>query len=120
MKMSEHTTITWRLSTALKTQIETEAAERGMTTSAWLGHVSQDAIARDNKELQELRGTYAAAKKEHSAASKELREITVAIPARPMSVLVPAVDRLTRAGVKLDAAAIEFAEVASKYARNKK
>lgn len=76
MKSTKHATIAFRLAAQLKSQIEAEAAERGMTTSQWLGHAASDTLARDNRVLQAHHKRYNGVVAEHDAVGKALQELT--------------------------------------------
>jgi len=115
MKSTKLATITFRLSEELKSQIEVEAAERGMTTSQWLGHAASDTLARDNKVLQTHRDRYKSAIAEHEAADKALKQLLEQTKRCSIGVLGEAVDRLTKAGLKLNSASFDLAHAASKY-----
>jgi antitoxin component of RelBE/YafQ-DinJ toxin-antitoxin module len=115
MKSSKQATITFRLSEELKSQIEVEAAERGMTTSQWLGHAAIDTLARDNKVLQAHRDRYKDAIAEHEDAGKALKQLTEQSKRCSIDVLGDAVDRLSKAGRKLQTASFDLAHAASKY-----
>lgn len=115
MKSTKHSAITFRLSVELKSQIEAEATERGMSTSQWLGHAAQYTLARENRVLQGYRDKYAAALEEHEAADKALKQLLEQTKRCSIGVMGEAVDRLTRAGRKLNNASFDLAHAASKY-----
>ena len=115
MKSTKHSAITFRLSAELKSQIEAEATERGMSTGQWLGHAAIDTLARDNKVLQAHRDRYKDAIAEHDDAGKALKQLTEQSKRCSIDVLGDAVDRLSKAGRKLQTASFDLAHAASKY-----
>jgi urocanate hydratase len=115
MKSTKHATITFRLAAELKGQVEVEATERGMSTSEWLSHAVSDTLARDNRVLQAHRDRYKNAITEHEAADKALKQMLEQTKRCSIGVMGEAVDRLTKAGLKLNSASFDLAHAASKY-----
>lgn len=115
MKSTKHATITFRLAAELKGQVEVEATERGMSTSEWLSHAVSDTLARDNRVLQAHRDRYKNAIAEHEAADKALKQMLEQTKRCSIGVMGEAVDRLTKAGLKLNSASFDLAHAASKY-----
>lgn len=120
MNSTKQATITFRLSEDLKSQIEAEAVERGMTTSQWLGHAASDTLARDNRVLQAHRDRYKNAIAEHEAADKAVKQLLEQTKRCSIGVMGQAVNRLTKAGRKLETASFDLALAASKYVNEKR